>query len=64
MEQGFVPDATYGSNLVSCWYEGEPQKSFWTGTKIEKGQGVPMGAFRCSRCGYVEFYADDEFTAR
>ena len=58
MTQGFVPDYTYGGRLVANWHEGEPKKSFWTQTKEPCTQGLPIGAFRCGKCGYLEFYAD------
>ena len=63
MVRGFVPDATYGAALVGKWHEGPPQKSFWTGTKVERGTGIPIGAFRCAGCGYLEFFADRKFAA-
>ena len=62
--QGFVPDRTYGGILVEGWYEGQPKKSFWTQTKEPSIQGLPIGTFRCEKCGYLEFYADQKFTAQ
>jgi hypothetical protein len=64
MLQGFVPDATYGAVLVSQWYQERPKKGFfgWS-TKAPRSRGVPIGAFRCESCGYLEFYADAEFAA-
>ena len=65
MEQGFVLDNTYGAMAVSQWVAGAPQKSFWTGTKVPKDATVvPIGSFRCSSCGYLEFYARAEFMAK
>jgi hypothetical protein len=62
MVQGFVPDRTYGAILVEGWHEGQPRKSFWTQTKEPPTQGLPIGVFRCEQCGYLEFYADQQFT--
>lgn len=62
MNQGFIVDNTYGARGVSHWAPGSPKKSFWTGTKVPE-EILPLGAFRCSGCGYVEFYADDRFAA-
>lgn len=62
MEQGFVVDNTYGARLVSQWAPGSPQKSFWTRTKLPQG-ALPLAAFRCSSCGYTEFYAGEQFAA-
>ena len=62
MQQGFVVDNTYGGRAVSHWAPGPPQKSFWVGTKLPDGT-LPIAAFRCSACGYVEFFSREEFAA-
>ena len=59
MVRGFVPDFSHGAILVGNWYSGEPKKSFWTGTKRPVTTGIPIGAFRCSGCGYLEFFANE-----
>ena len=64
MEQGFVLDNTYGARVVSRWVAGVPQKSFWVGTKLPDEELVPIGAYRCSSCGYLELYAGPEFAAK
>jgi predicted nucleic-acid-binding Zn-ribbon protein len=61
MRQGFVVDNTHGGNVVSRWAAGAPVKSFWIGTKLPDEELVPIGAFRCSSCGYLELYARHEF---
>ncbi len=43
---------------------GAPQKSFWAGTKLPEEKQIPVGTFRCSRCGFLESYARPEFSAR
>ena len=64
MEQGFIVDNTYGALVVSHWAAGAPQKSFWTGTKVPKGDKmIPIGTYRCASCGYLEAYAKPEFAA-
>lgn len=60
MEQGF----TLENSIVSRWVPGSPKKSFLTGTKILGKKLVPIGSFRCESCGYLEFYARDEFAAQ
>ncbi|HJQ78435.1 MAG TPA: hypothetical protein VJ828_00700 [Lacipirellulaceae bacterium] len=62
MQQGFVVDNTYGGRAVSHWAQGPPQKSFWTGTKLPP-EPLPLAAFRCSSCGFTEFYAGEQFAA-
>ncbi len=63
MEQGFVMDNTYGARVVSHWAAGAPQKSFWAGTKMPEEKLIPIGTFRCSKCGYLESYAMPKFKA-
>jgi hypothetical protein len=64
MVQGFIPDFFHHSaSGVGGWNEGPPKKSFWTGTKAALSKGIPVGAFRCSRCGFLELYASKEFAA-
>ena len=63
MVQGFVPDYSHSSIFISGWHQGKPNKSFWTVAKAPLAEGVPIGAFRCGKCGFLEFYADPEFAA-
>jgi Domain of unknown function (DUF6487) len=64
MVQGFIVDFTHAARLVSQWAQGPPQKSFWAATKLPEEKLVPVGAFRCASCGYLESYARDEFAAQ
>ena len=64
MEQGFVLDNTHGVRVVSRWVPGAPRKSFWVGTALPDEELVPIGAYRCTSCGYLELYARDEFAAK
>jgi hypothetical protein len=57
MEEGFVKDETYGAVRPSKWMEGEPETSFWTGTKTRGKKQVQIRTFRCPHCGYLESYA-------
>jgi hypothetical protein len=59
MVRGFIPDFAYGGAFVSSWHEGLPQKSFWKKIKVSAASGIPIEAFRCPDCGYLEFYADN-----
>lgn len=60
MVRGWLPDVMYGGIGVGAWAEGEPRNSFFFGTKDPKKK-IPMAAFRCSQCGYVELFAREEF---
>ena len=64
MIQGFVPDYSHAAILIGSWHEGSPKKSFWTKTKAPFADGLPIGAFRCEKCGFLEFYADANFAAQ
>lgn len=64
MEQGFVLDNTHGKRVVSHWAPGAPQRSIWAGTKLPEEKIIPIGAFRCSSCGFLEQYARPEFAAK
>ena len=62
MIQGFIPDHySHGAMYVEGWIEGQPKKSFWTSTKAPKDEAIPIGTFRCEKCGFLEFYADAKF---
>ncbi len=62
MVQGFLLDRGQQNEVsVGEWVEGHPIKSFWGGIKAPKDKRIPIGAFRCSACGYVELYAWDVF---
>ena len=63
MVQGFIPDFSHAAILVGSWHEGSPEKSFWVRTKAEPTGGIPIGAFRCEECGFLEYYADAQFAA-
>ena len=66
MVQGFLADYySHAALFVGSWIEGEPKKSFWTRTQAPLGGGgLPIGAFRCQNCGFLEFYADQKFAAQ
>jgi hypothetical protein len=64
MVQGFVPEYSQGPIYVGSWHPGQPKKSFWTRTKVHFAEGLPIGAFRCQKCGFVELYSDAKFAAQ
>ena len=61
MEQGFIPDVGEPVRFAH-WHDGPPKKSFWFGIRINS-QGLPIAAFRCSECGYLELYASNDYAA-
>ena len=64
MLAGFIPDFTHSGAVPSSWYKGEPMKSFWGGLRVSFGAGLPIRAFRCSHCGYLELYANRGFKVK
>jgi predicted RNA-binding Zn-ribbon protein involved in translation (DUF1610 family) len=58
LSRGFVLDRRrHSTGDVSRWIEGEPAKSFWFGIKVRGRRQLPMEAYRCEGCGFVELYA-------
>jgi hypothetical protein len=60
MEQGFSRHL-FGAEVLG-WVRGVPRKS-WRGPSPEV-TSIPIGAFRCTACGYLELYARNEFGAQ
>jgi predicted nucleic-acid-binding Zn-ribbon protein len=64
MIQGFIPDYSHSVIKAGSWCEGLPKKSFLGGVDPQSSVFIPIGAFRCQNCGYIEFYAKQEFAAK
>ena len=60
MEEGFALDETYGEKKQGQWVEGEPKKSIWTGLKLGGRKKLPISAYRCMECGFLDLFARDE----
>jgi hypothetical protein len=59
MEPGHIPDMSHGVVLQSGWISGIPVvRKFIGGIKYNRKANVPITAWRCSRCGYIELYAE------
>lgn len=59
MQRGFVPDKGHGDGLkVPEWLEGQPEPSFWRGLKTKGRERFAVQTFRCTRCGFLESYAN------
>lgn len=62
MKLGFVT-AIRGGGLDNSytqpelWVAGQADPSFWTGPKVRDKEHHTLVAYRCARCGFVEFYA-------
>jgi hypothetical protein len=58
LERGHIPDIAHGHALISSWAPGEPvNRRFFGGIKYAASDVIPLSAYRCPACGYVEFYA-------
>jgi predicted nucleic-acid-binding Zn-ribbon protein len=64
MIQGFVPNYFHNNMKITNWCEGIPNKSILGGVDSKSDVNIPIGAFRCQNCGYIELYAKQEFTAK
>jgi hypothetical protein len=58
MEQGYILDESYGKIGPQKWVGGAPEFSIWTGLKLRGKQRLPVTAYRCRQCGFLESYAD------
>ncbi len=52
------------SSTISTWVDKEhlTKKRGTPNVKVEMDKCVPIAAFRCSSCRYLEFYARSEFS--
>ena len=57
MIEGYVPDAGHSNMLRQLkWFEGQPEVG-WFGLKVKGKTPVSVTAYRCPKCGKLEFYA-------
>ena len=58
MERGHVPDVGHGQVFQARWARGDPEvRRFIGGIKWKQKEQVPLVAWRCTGCGFVELYA-------
>ena len=61
MEEGFVLDrAHYSFPAEQQWTGGVPERSFWTGLKIDEERLYTVVTYRCVGCGRLESYAREK----
>ncbi len=61
MQQGFVPEHKRFSAWASVWVEGTPEWSARGGDAVTRDRATFLiRAYRCTSCGYLEFYANEE----
>ncbi len=66
MEEGFIPDfAGGGGALQMLWHPGTPEDQRFLGlrtgsVKVDRSEAIKITVFRCSRCGLLKPYAQEE----
>ena len=56
MQEGFVPEASQSRAGETRWVSGVPEVGYF-GLSLRGREVIEMRAFRCTVCGYLEFYA-------
>ena len=57
MAQGFVIEEQSPYQATEIWVKGHPERGVMGGVKIKDRSHFPVTAYRCTRCGYLEHYA-------
>jgi ribosomal protein S27AE len=65
MEEGFIPDLGYGQFRQLAWQRGVPEDRKFlglldNGVKVNLEQLVNITTRRCTKCGFLKFYAKPE----
>jgi hypothetical protein len=56
---GFVLEtAIPHARTTPIWVEGEPENASWGGLKVKDRANYPIVAYRCTKCGHLELYAN------
>ena len=63
MFPGFIPDFGDQGARQSSFYAGDPRRAWFGGVKINENDAMPVGAYCCVACGFLEFYASEKFRA-
>jgi len=69
MRQGFVKDSDaagmFPHGYLPQWLDGAPSASWLGGVKAKGNRSpLPVGGYRCEKCGWLDFYAGTRFEAR
>jgi predicted nucleic-acid-binding Zn-ribbon protein len=60
MEVGHLPDIGRNFATRSAWSRGVAERRrFFGGIKFKSKEQIPLTAYRCPSCGYVELYAKE-----
>ena len=53
MEEGFLLDKMQNGSLPEIFVQGQPERSFWNGTKVKGRAQYLVESYRCTKCGYM-----------
>lgn len=57
MDEGYLADHGDGNAArVATWVGGAPDVR-WYGIRTKGHDQIPLSAYRCAKCGYIEFRA-------
>ncbi len=59
-EIGFGIDVGHSSVKPSRWIAGPPEASWWQGTKTSGMDCRRIDYWRCTKCGFLEAYAEEK----
>lgn len=59
MEKGSALTGSSQGGVLVRWIEGAPERSIWSGMKTKGLKVLPISSYRCTRCGFLENYAND-----
>ncbi len=59
MREGFLIDRAKNATRVAHWAEGPPETWFLGILRLRGRRQLPIRTFRCSKCGYLESYANE-----
>lgn len=59
MQEGFVMDEAYSTRPAAHWIAGKPIQGFFGSIRVKGKDHLPIQTYRCSKCGYLEWYASD-----
>jgi hypothetical protein len=58
MEEGFITTHDGGAVIPETWMSGAPHKYAWDYTKEDQATLRQIKTYCCTRCGYLESYAN------
>ena len=64
MQRGFILEQNFNKVVPNVWVEGPPEPSFWTMTKVWSKVKRLVETHRCVKCGFLESFAEVEWTEK